>query len=222
MFRLTSCFRRLSLLLAIAAGAGGLGLSPCTQARQWEFRVLLDQKPIGRHHFEQDEGAGLRRVVSKAQFSVEWLRIPVFRYRHDDEEIWRDGCLERIDANTRTNGRSEQVSGQRDADGFTVRGPHGQTRHSGCVMSFAYWDKRILSQRALLNAQTGAYTPIQVESQGTESLMVAGRMETAERYLLKAGDLRIQLWYGPDDRWLQLAAPTQDGRLMVYQLESST
>jgi hypothetical protein len=89
-------------------------------------------------------------------------------------------------------------------------------------MSFAYWDKRILSQRALLNAQTGAYTPIQVESQGTESLMVAGRMETAERYLLKAGDLRIQLWYGPDDRWLQLAAPTQDGRLMVYQLESST
>jgi len=204
--------------------AGGLAVCAVlafgsADALQWNFKVLLDQRPIGHHRFEQDDAGVLRRVVSRAQFSVEWLRIPVFRYRHEDTETWRDGCLDRLDANTHTNGHLEKVSGQRDADGFTVQGPQGQMRHRGCVMSFAYWDKRILSQPALLNAQTGAYTPIQVESQGTEPLTVAGHVESAERYLLKAGDLRIQLWYSPDGRWLQLAAPTRDGRQMLYQLE---
>jgi hypothetical protein len=200
-------------------GACALMLSAASDARQWNFKVLLDQRPIGHHRFEQDDTGVLRRVISRAQFSVEWLRIPVYRYKHVDEETWRDGCLDRIDAQTHTNGHAEKVSGRRETDGFTVQGPQGQARHPGCVMSFAYWDKRILSQPALLNAQTGAYTPIQVEAQGSESLTVAGHVEPADRFLLKAGDLRIQLWYSPDGRWLQLAAPTRDGRQMLYQLE---
>ena len=206
-------------LIGGGIAACALLVSVPAAALQWNFKVMLDQRLIGHHRFEQEVVGALRRVVSRAQFSVEWLRIPVFRYRHEDDETWRDGCLDRLDANTHTNGHLEKVTGRREADGFTVQGAQGQMRHRGCVMSFAYWDKRILTQPALLNAQTGAYTPIQVESQGNESLTVAGHVESAERYLLKAGDLRIQLWYSPDGRWLQLAAPTRDGRQMLYQLE---
>jgi len=190
------------------------------EAAQWNFTVLLDHKPIGHHRFERADIGSDQRVVSQAQFSVEWLHIPVFRYRHHDEEVWRDGCLMHIDASTQTNGRSESVRGQREEHGFLVQGPQGKLQAPECIMTFAYWDKRILTQKALLNAQTGIYMPIDVETLPSTTLNVAGHAESAEHYLLKAGDLRIELWYALDGRWLGLAAPTRDGRRMVYRLET--
>ena len=76
------------LLLAASAHAG----------QQYDFEVLLDGKPIGRHGFQIDRGpGGIEQVVSTARFDVKILGLTVYRYRHDATERWRDGCLVAIE-----------------------------------------------------------------------------------------------------------------------------
>ena len=52
--------------------------------------------------------------------------------------------------------------------------PEGRDLHPGCVMSFAYWDPRILQADRLLNSQTGEFTAVQITPRGREAVPVRG------------------------------------------------
>ena len=212
MPRFRVCSATLLLLSCVAQAA-----EPDVQ--HWRFTVRLAERNIGEHVFERHDSPSGHRVSSRAHFKVDWLHIPLLRYHHQAEERWQDGCLVGIDATTRSNGRSETVRGQRTPAGFSLEAPAATTLDAPCVMTFAYWDRRIVEQKRLLNAQTGAYMPVSVHFLGYESIPVAGKPRPAEHFLLEAQDLRIELWYAEDGQWLGLAAPLRDGRRMTYRLE---
>ena len=84
-------------------------------------------------------------------------------------------------------------------------------------MSFAYWNPQILKARRLLNSQTGELLPVTVVAQGTETIAVRGRKQTALRHRLSAPQLTVDLWY-VGDAWVALEAPTDGGRRLRYEL----
>ena len=84
-------------------------------------------------------------------------------------------------------------------------------------MSFAYWNPQILSERRLLNSQTGELLPVTITPQGEETLEVRGRRLTAQHHRISAPSLEIDLWYA-DGRWIALEAPARGGRRLRYEL----
>ena len=154
--------RIVALLVALA-----FAVPASAAAGAWNFRVMLDGREIGRHRYElqpRDDGMELR---SEARFDVRFLFVSAYRYEHEAVERWQGGCLRELQSRTVTNGERVAVSA-RDAGGqLTVDRPGGRDVHPGCVLSFAYWDPRILEARALLNSQTGELVPVQVTRRGT-------------------------------------------------------
>jgi hypothetical protein len=70
-------------------------------------------------------------------------------------------------------------------------------------MTFAYWNPQALTQSHLLNAQTGAWTPVTSEKLGADVVDVRGQPRRAERYRIITGKNRIELWYAADSGdWL--------------------
>ena len=116
-----------------------LGAAPAW-AKTWSFRVLLDEREIGTHRFTLTERGADRELVSEASFRVTILGFSAYRYRHLATERWREGCLRSLVSSTDDNGAPSRVDWR--AEG-------------ACVLSFAYWNPRILGARELLNAQTG-------------------------------------------------------------------
>jgi len=205
--------RALSLLLLLLAGAP----ASATTAGQWDFRVLLDGREIGRHRYTL-QGAGEGVVLtSEAQFDVRLLFISAYRYVHEAVERWQDGCLQSLASRTETNGERVAVSAQWRDGRLAVTGPAGSDLHEGCVLSFAYWDPRILEAERLLNSQTGELVPVQVTPRGTETVTVRGRATAATRHRLTGPDLTIDLWYA-GGRWVALEALTDGGRVLRYEL----
>jgi hypothetical protein len=78
-----------------------------------------------------------------------------------------------------------------------------------CVMSFAYWNPKILGERALLNAQTGELEPVRAEPLGDGRWRLVGRK------------LAIDLWYAGGAEWVALETTTRGGRRLRYRLESA-
>jgi len=191
----------LRLLLVAAVLAPGLAFAGVE--REWRFRVLLDASEVGTHTFRVTEHGGERLVTSDARFKVKLLFINAYTYAHEARERWQGDCLSELDARTDDNG--ERV---------TVR-----TRPPACVMSFAYWNPRMLQQTRLLNAQTGELTEVRIEPLGEETLRVRGAPLNARRYAVHAARFRVDLWYAADASWVQLESRTASGRLLRYEIQ---
>jgi hypothetical protein len=206
--------RLLAALLLLIAGT-----TPSLAATgDWDFRVLLDGREIGRHRFSlQRAGEGVV-LTSEAQFDVRVLFISAYRYVHEAVERWQDGCLQSLASRTETNGERISVSAQSQGGRLAVTGPAGSDLHDGCVMSFAYWDPRILEAERLLNSQTGELVPVQVTPQGRETVPVRGRPRPASRHRISGPGLSIDLWYA-DGRWVALEALAEGGRRLRYELQ---
>lgn len=186
--------------------------------QEWRFRVFLDDKEIGYHNFYVQEFDNKTRLQSEANFEYRMLFVKLYGYEHENSETWEDGCLTRIESRTDANGKPYQVSGALEGESFTLRGSSGEAELPSCNMSFAYWNPAFLQQERLINTQNGAVIDVDVSEPELVELDVRGVKQPAFRYLLGAGDLKIELWYSENNEWLALETEAQGGRRLRYQL----
>ena len=200
---------------AIASGANAVDESP---EKQWQFDVALDGKPIGFHTFELQQDGSKQVLTTEASFDVKFLFVTAFRYRHQNTEIWNDGCLLSIDASTDSNGKQLDVRGELGGERFNLQSADGSKTLPGCVQTFAYWNPEVLESQKLLNSQTGVYEDVTVTLEGPDQVSVGGNPVDALRYRLSAQAGDIKLWYSSEDKiWLGLEAPAKGGRKIRYQ-----
>jgi hypothetical protein len=203
----------LVLLPYSASGTSG----PVEELR---FRVFLDDEPIGSHNVRIAEKDSTRTVESEASFDVRLLFVPVFSYRHSNTEIWRDGCLLQIDAQTDSNGKQYRVEGRKRGSAYRIGTDSATEAYPvNCLMSFAYWDRQMLQQERLLNAQTGEIVQVDIEPLGEKTLRLGDREIAADGYRIVARDrdVDIKVWYSRrDGSWLSLESRLKNGRLMRY------
>ena len=187
--------------------------------QEWRFRVYLDDKPIGYHHFTISQAGELVQMTTQARFDVEFLKISLFKYRHDNIERWSSQCLNSIASTTDENGTLFRVDGSVTKTGFLLSSNAGNTTLPACISTFAYWDKSFLQHERLLNSQTGEYLEIDVAELGEQSLMVGDASVAVNRYRLTADKVDIEVWYSGNDQWLGLQSTTDKGRLIRYVIE---
>lgn len=199
-----------------------LPASPTTQvpAEVWNFKVYLDDSPVGYHRFTLTGQPEQRQVHSEARFDVKLLMITAYTYIHEAKESWRGNCLADLVAKTDDNGEKIEVKGEEASGRFRLATNQKPAELPECVWTFAYWHPAMVEQKRLLNPQTGEYLPVRVELKGEETIKAAGVERKAKHYLLDAGKFQIDLWYGADDqRWLALDSTLEGGRHLHYRIE---
>jgi hypothetical protein len=192
-------------------------ISQTAAAQEWAFKVLLDNKPIGEHTFTLNEANDT--LTSNAKFDVKLLFINAYRYLHVSNETWQDDCLTSIEANTNDNGKKSVVVGKLEGERFVLNTTQGQQILPACIMTFAYWNPKMLSQSKLLNPQTGDFLEVKVTQLVREQIEVRGKSINADHFNVTAKKMNIDLWYSPDKAWLALRSTTPEGRIINYKLK---
>ena len=203
------------ILTALVLLSGALFAIP-TFAREWHFDVSVDGLPVGTHDIIVNEKGDARTVQSDMRYGVALLGAS---YKQHAEETWQADCLTRIDTRTEEKGRVTTVAGRLEAGAFIITGASGEERLAPCVMSFAYWNPKVLRQTHLVNSQTGAWTTVTVHDLGKESVDVRGASRTASHYRIDTERNRIELWYAPEGEWVGLRSTTRDGHVLSYRLK---
>lgn len=205
------------LALLIGPASGAMPADP-TDERRLRFAVTVDGRPVGWHEFRLSGAPRGLSVDGHARFDVTVLGLPVYRYEHRDRELWRDGCLEEIDATTDDDGRRQEVHGRRVDAGFDLDGPGGRAALAACVSSYAYWDPDLVTRRRLLNAQAGTLDSVDVVDLGTVDWIRSGRREPSRHYAIIGTSFRIDLWYSTTGDWLGLETRTTTRHTLRYEL----
>lgn len=217
------------LLVVFVVFVAAVVLSPGAQAEgpasgSWNFRVLLDGKPIGTHRFTLRTEGDRRLLRSVAAFDVKLLGITAYRYRHEADEQWQGDCLAALSSKTDDDGKPLAVQAQAvkgpDGEVLAVKSPKGDERLEGCVMSFAYWNPAMLRQTRLLNAQTGEHEKVRIEPLGEAKVEAQGQTVEAKRWRITGPESPVELWYSPQGDWLALESKVSKGkRTLTYRRE---
>ena len=184
------------------------------ETEEWNFNVTVDGNLIGKHQFKKKQEAGLTIVTSNAKFDVKILFVNILKYRHQNREVWEEGCLSKIESTTRSNKKKFKVSGSKHNESFSIDTLAENTIHQGCLYTFAYWNPDFLLQDRLVNSQTGEIEEVTVSRLDTESNSLTG-------YLVNAKEGPIKVWY-EDDTWIGLESTLKSGRTLRYEIDSQT
>ena len=184
------------------------------ETEEWNFNVSVDGNLIGKHQFKKKQEAGLTIVTSNAKFDVKILFVNILKYRHQNREVWEEGCLSKIESTTRSNKKKFKVSGSKHNESFSIDTLAENTIHQGCLHTFAYWNPDFLLQDRLVNSQTGEIEEVTVSRLDTESNSLTG-------YLVNAKEGPIKVWY-EDETWIGLESTLKSGRTLRYEIDSQT
>ena len=185
---------------------------------EYAFKVFLDDKEIGQHTFEVRKQGEEIMVKSEAAFNVKFLFFNAYTYKHSNTELWQEGCLRLIDAQTDDNGDELFVRGKLDDASLSLETPAGVNEIDGCIRSFAYWDLDLLRDKQLLNPQTGELLPVTVEFVGESDIEYRGTTVPALQYIIRGEDLAIELWYSKERDWLALESTLENGSKLSYRI----
>lgn len=177
----------------------------------YSFEVRLNNQVVGWHQFKVIDRGDLVFVKSKAKMDFKVLLLKTVMYRHSAEEVWtNEGCLVSFNSTTRRNKDLQQLSGSLREGTFVVSKEGQQKALTGCVKSFPYWRPEWLEDDALLNVETGVYTPVTV----IDSPQRSG--QPAERRIVLP-KTSIDLSYNDDGLWQSLESRIKVAGLLSYR-----
>lgn len=188
-------------------------------SQTYDFTVFLGNDEIGRQRFAVWSEGERTKVRIDAEFTVRFLYIPVYTYRHTNEEIWEGACLREIRAETDDNGDSFVVRGLHRNGRMVVQTQSGSWSDEGCFKTFAYWNCDWLTGGRLLNSQTGEVQAADLRRVGEESIAVRGVPTQTTRHRIITDKFTIDLWYSLSGQWVALQSTTAKGAVLRYVLQ---
>ena len=217
------CAARVSIVFALLLAAGPVGAQPAGVVRSWDFAVTLDGDPIGTHRFEIRQSGPSLTMRGQADFAVKLFGLTLYRYRHEITSTTNDTCLASLSAQTDDGG--EKTSVTLNASASTTRvvrlragAAETGTTVAGCLMDFAYWDPRLLSQTRLLNPQTGEIETVEIVPARTGTVAARGVDVSARSWRISGAAQPVEVWYSTSGAWIGLDANVKGNRTLSYRL----
>ena len=209
-----------ALFLSIVVLSTSLS-SSIAVAKEWAFDVYLDKSKMGQHIFTLNEANLLN---STANFNVKVLFVNAYQYDHKAVEKWQGDCLSNLSSHTVENKVVTDVKGKSAESNFVIDDGKNKQNLPACVMTFAYWNPKILEQSKLLNPQNAEWLDTKVSKIGIETMDIKGKKTETTHYKLDGSlegksKLKIDLWYDiANNDWVALKSITPEGYTVNYKL----
>ncbi len=195
--------------LAMAAGVPESGVL--------EFDILRNGAAIGRHVYRFERRGGPLVVRIEAKIDYRFAFIPLYLFRHEAREVWRDGRLIAMTAETDNNGNTYRIDVRPDGDKISVSVNGALLRVEAGIVPASLWNIALMKRRVVLDPADGEVMAIDVAAAGEETIDVRGRTTVARRYVM-TGDFVRDLWYDRDGILLQVRFKGDDGSEIRYRL----
>ncbi|HWA46416.1 MAG TPA: DUF6134 family protein [Hypericibacter adhaerens] len=185
------------------------------------YDVWRQGSQIGTHSVEFTRDGDKLTVRTRIRIEVKLLFVTVYRFEHDAEEDWIDGKLMRFAAQTDDNGTDRDVLLERDGD--KLKGRYKAPDHTeqallpGDLIVCSLWNPATPDQTTMIEPTKGRPKAVTVVDRGLEKIQVGTRTVEARHYSI-TGDLRREVWYGPDGEVAQVQYPNKDGTVLIFKL----
>lgn len=187
-----------------------------------DFTISVDGKPAGEYHLAISPGSdGTLSVTEHADVRVRKLGILVYSYSFDGSEQWQGQRLLSLKSTALDNGKKFQVDAAAEGDDLRVRVNGDERRMPRDVWTTSYWRLPARAARkhalVLIDNDTGNEIDGRLEFLKSESMVIAGRLQSCEHYRLSGGPSPVDLWYDARERLVRQQYD-EDGHRTLLEL----
>jgi len=211
---------------SILAGATGLaallpvassGWAGLAVAEYLDFDVSRNGSDIGHHRIDiRHEG---NRTIAKIDILLEVGLGPLvlYRYRHQNTEIWQNGEFLSFSSTTDDDGTPYAVRATRTGRTIRVERDHDADYEidDPSILPTTYWNEALIRGSKMLDTQKGRIMEVDVAAADWVMIPTASGPVEARRFDV-TGDLTLSLWYDRQGRWTGLTFPLK-GAEFEYQ-----
>lgn len=185
-----------------------------------EFQILRNGDAFGTHtlSFSKD---GLDRIVDiNIAMAATIGPITLFRYTHENREIWRGDTPISLVSKTNDDGDDYSVDVQWLDSNVVASVNNAKFEAPGPLLPTSYWNPIFLKTKSdLLNTQKGRIEPMIIEKVGIDDINVGGEMRKADHYKIKA-TLNLDIWYDQETQeWVGLKFKVRGSDLEYKRLD---
>lgn len=190
--------------LALPGAAAALASSaPSNPTQPIRFDVRRGGEPIGTHTVQFQRSGDDLIVDVEILLEVRVAFVTVYRYRHTNREIWRQGRLISVDARTDDDGEALFVRASAGNGGLRVESGEGVVTAPADTLSTSYWNRETVRQSRLIDTQYGRVASVTSTPIGARSVDTPSGVVRAECWRV-TGDLELDVCYADDGAWVGL------------------
>jgi hypothetical protein len=163
-----------------------------------DFAIFVDGKEAGQTRMtitQNDDGSTLMQANANVK-----VQQAIFTYTFSIQatELWKDGRLFSLKANTNDNGKKTDVQAAADGDRLRLT-INGQQRMGNAAWASSYWklaDARFHNkQLPILEGDTGKEFVGQLQFIGMEQITIANQPHKCYHFRVTGGPYPIDLWF---------------------------
>lgn len=186
------------------------------------YEISRKGKPLGFQTLEFSRSPEGELVVDvHIEIDFKLGPIPLFRYLHDNREIWKDGTLLSLKSKTYNNGEDVSVDLRLENGRYVGSGSDFADNLEAPLLSTSYFNPNFVRQKAFISSQDGRLLPTEIETLGPEMLTIRGQQVQATRFSL-SGKLQIDIWYSDSGQWMQTEFVRGGNKLVIKQVDPNT
>lgn len=183
------------------------------------YEISRKGKPLGFQALDFSRSpAGELIVDVHIEIDFKIGPIPLFRYLHDNREVWKDGKLLSLKSKTYNNGEDVGVDLRLENGRYVGTGTDFADNLDAPLLSTSYFNPNFIRQKAFISSQDGRLLPTEIETLGPEMLSIRGSEVQATRFRL-SGKLQIDIWYSDAGQWMQTEFVRGGNRLLIKQVD---
>jgi Family of unknown function (DUF6134) len=187
-----------------------------------EYSVIRNNECIGAEivEFKADHDNYLVNTSADISLKVVFELITAYRFKHRSEEVWENGKLISVTSRTDDNGKRKILDVKREGDVLKVN-YNGKLRElPGTSIPASFWHPETPLQTLFLDPVSGKARRVSINHVGEEPIKIGSQEITAQHYSMK-GDIKRELWYGPDGTLLKYSFPAKDDSIIWVILRSA-
>ena len=204
--------------IALCAATGGAFAAAIPDSGELNFTVVRDGDDVGTHKIAFRQVDGRLEVDVVTEIKVKMFLITVFRFEYEGHEIWREGQLVSLVAETNDDGDDHVLDVHENGAGaLEVIGDGVVSTVEKSILPASLWNPQTVKRTTLLNSLKGGELAVSVQLVGEETIDVKGK-PTPARHFSMTGDFERELWYDEDWILVKLQFLGKDGSDIQYVL----
>jgi len=227
--KLVQKFSRFTLLLAMTMASLATPYSHAANLTGEQYAALYDRtteytifrkgKRIGKHTLTIETDNENITVAVDSRIKVTVLKVPVFRFRYESVEKWKNNALESVQSTTTTNKKVETASLLNSTDASEIGYNGNVTSTDRLNFATNHWHIGAVNESILFNTINGQASSVSVENRGPEIIQINGQDITANHYIY-SGDITAESWYDESGKWVKLSFDGEDGSKIDYIIDT--
>ena len=181
------------------------------------FSVFRKGKKIGSHKVSFKGEPENFTVKAECHLAVNLLFFTAYKFQYSSVSQWSEGVLSSLDVSTTINGIKSRVKARREDYELSIIGKKGKSRVKLPIFPTDHWHFGVVDENIVINTLTGDLNNVVILRKNQERLTCGSRSFLAQRYSY-TGDLKTDVWYDEEKRWVGMQFEGSDGGFVDYKL----